>query len=63
MSSKDKKLVQERVVIVAYGDKQIEEAKGKFPSTTEPSNDCLYSNRCHCANAKGDRGEDSTDQI
>ena len=29
MSSKDKKLVQERVKIPAYGDEKIDEAKGK----------------------------------
>jgi len=29
MSSKDKKLVQDRVNIPAYGDEKIEEAKGK----------------------------------
>jgi len=30
MSSKDKKLVQERVKIPAYGDEKIDEAKGEF---------------------------------
>ena len=30
MSSKDKKLVQERIKIPAYGDEKIDEAKGKF---------------------------------
>ena len=30
MSSKDKKLVQERVKIPAYGDEKIDEAKGKW---------------------------------
>ena len=29
MSNKDKKLVQERVKVPAYGDEKIEEAKGK----------------------------------
>ena len=29
MSSKDKKLVQERIKVPAYGDEKIEEAKGK----------------------------------
>ena len=31
MSSKDKKLVQDRVNIPGYGDMKIEEAKGKLP--------------------------------
>ena len=30
MSSKDKKLVQERVNVPAYGDQKIEEAKGEW---------------------------------
>jgi len=30
MSNKDKKLVQERIKVPAYGDEKIEEAKGKW---------------------------------
>ena len=60
MSSKDKKLVQERIKVPAYGDEKIEEAKGK--SNFSHSNqvylpDCILY-RHPRASAKEDGGED-----